>query len=98
MLVLSIHIKKGINDMQQCFWMIHLTTNQFFNFQFVYFNFKWESYMGCIPLAPNSQCQGHGDLIKVSIFSFPFNCFLTSNILGQWEVGAIMGTLCNGIH
>jgi hypothetical protein len=54
--------------------------------------------MGCIPLAPNSQCQGHGDFITVSTFSFPFNCFLTSDILGQWEVGAIIGTLCNGIH
>jgi hypothetical protein len=84
--------------MQQCFWMIHLTTNQFFNLQFPYLNFKWESCMGCMLLAPNSQCQAHGDFINVSTFSFPFNCFFAYDILGQGEMGAIVGTLCNGIH
>lgn len=78
---------KRINDMQHCFWKIHLTNYQFFNLQFAYFNFKWESCTGCMPLAPNSQCQGHGDFINVSIFSFPFNCFLTYDILEQGEVG-----------
>jgi hypothetical protein len=54
--------------------------------------------MGCMPLASNSQCQDPGDFINVSTFSFPFNCFLNYDILGQGEVGAIVGTLCNGIH
>ncbi len=78
--------------------MINLTNYQFFNLQFAYFNFKWESCIPCIPLAPSSQCQGHGDFVNVSTFSNPFNCFLTYDILGQGEVGAIVGTLCNGIH
>jgi hypothetical protein len=61
---------KRINDMQQYFWMIHLTTNQIFNLQFAYFNFKWESCMGCILLAQihNAKVKGISLMFLLSHF------------------------------
>jgi hypothetical protein len=45
---------KRINDTQQCF--LDDTSNKLSIciFQIAYFNFKWESCMGCMPLAPSS--------------------------------------------